>query len=356
MMSSEREIIFEQKNSVGVITLNRPKALNALTHEMCIALDQQLVRWADDDSIALVLIKGAGEKAFCAGGDIVKLYKEGTTGGDYPFQFYRDEYVCDARVKHFSKPYIALVDGIVMGGGVGVSVHGSHRIATERTLFAMPETGIGLFPDVGGSYFLPRCPGKVGFYLGLTGARLKAADCLYAGIATHYVPSEKLQALESEIVNSSISNSQSDHIDTIVSRYTETLEGGSLVAHRQEIDQHFAGDDIQQIIGSLENDTSEWAKRTLDTLLQKSPTSLHVTVRQLTTGAKLDFNACMQMEWAMVNQIIKGVDFYEGTRAVVIDKDQNPKWKPAEVKDVSKQVIDEYFDQENLESLQLMQA
>lgn len=308
-MSSTQEIIFTQQNNVAIVTLNRPRALNALTHEMCLALSAQLGIWAEDDTVSLVMVKAVGEKAFCAGGDIVKLYREGTAGGNYPYEFYRDEYICNARVKHFPKPYIALIDGIVMGGGVGVSVHGSHRIATERTLFAMPESGIGLFPDVGGSYFLPRCPGKLGLYLGLTGARLKAADCLYAGIATHYIPTDKLAALESDLINGDYFAPVNQVIEAVLEKHSETLDQAPLMAQQVEIDQHFAAEYMDGIVDSLSQSETEWAAKTLKILQQKSPTSLKITLRQLREGADLDFDACMQMEWRLVNRIIKGHDF-----------------------------------------------
>ncbi|MGN6514928.1 MAG: enoyl-CoA hydratase/isomerase family protein, partial [Rhizomicrobium sp.] len=187
-MTEDAEVLFERRGALGLITLNRPKALNALTHEMCVSMKQQLDTWAKDDAVKVVAIRGAGDRAFCAGGDIRALYESGKAKTPYALEFYRDEYVLNATIKHYPKPYVALIHGIDMGGGVGVSVNGSHRVAAESMVFAMPETGIGLFPDVGGSYFLPRCPGEIGMFLGLTGMRLKTADSLYAGIATDFVP------------------------------------------------------------------------------------------------------------------------------------------------------------------------
>src|ERR1051326_4913372 len=189
------DVLFEQRGAVGVITLNRPKALNALTQDMCLRMKAQLEDWAKASNIKTVVIRGAGERAFCAGGDIRALYDSGKAGTPYALDFYRDEYRLDAAVKHFPKPYVALLHGIVMGGGVGVSVHGSHRVGNETVSFAMPETGIGLFPDVGGSYFLPRLPGEIGMYVALTGERLNAADSLYAGVLTHIVPASATEEL-----------------------------------------------------------------------------------------------------------------------------------------------------------------
>ncbi len=342
-MSEDQEIIFEQKGQLGVITLNRPKALNALTHEMALALDAKLQDWQGDTSIAAVLIKGAGEKAFCAGGDVVKLYNEGKAGGHYPRHFYHDEYVCNARVKHFTKPYIALIDGIVMGGGVGVSVHGSHRIATERTMFAMPETGIGLFPDVGGTYFLPRCPGEVGMYLGLTGDRLKAADTLYAGVANSFVQSNRLEEFEAALGNVEFSSDPFNDVDQVISIFEGDAGPAILPDFRLMIDRHFSNDTVEEILTNLDQEDEEWAVRTVKTLRQKSPTSLKLTFAQIRKGAKVDFNDCMKLEWRMVNRIVEGVDFYEGVRALLIDKDQKPAWSPAKLENVQDADIDAYF-------------
>ncbi|MCG8490670.1 MAG: enoyl-CoA hydratase/isomerase family protein [Sneathiellales bacterium] len=342
-MSEDQEILFEQKGQLGVITLNRPKALNALTHEMAIALDQKLVDWASDESVQAVLIKGTGEKAFCAGGDIVKLYNEGKAGGDYPFRFYHDEYLCNARVKHFPKPYIAFIDGIVMGGGVGVSVHGSHRIATERTLFAMPESGIGLFPDVGGTYFLPRCPGELGMYLGLTGARLKAADTVYAGVANAYINSANLDGLEQSLSSMQFSADPHGDVDQMIAVFAEDPGVAPIAENRTAIDRHFAHNSVDDILASLEEDGSDWALKNAASLRAKSPTSMKVTCRQIREGADKNFDECMKLEWRMVNRIIKGVDFYEGTRAVVIDKDQSPVWSPASLDEVSEEDVAQYF-------------
>jgi len=201
-MMDDADVLFEMRGAVGLITLNRPSALNALTRDMCLRMSEQLRQWARDEKISLVVVRGAGDRAFCAGGDIKALYESGKAGTRYVTDFYADEYRLNTLIKEYSKPYVALIDGITMGGGVGVSVHGSHRVAGDKTVFAMPETGIGLFPDVGGSYFLPRLPGALGMYLALTGARLKTADALYAGIATHYVPSVRHHALLDGLSNS----------------------------------------------------------------------------------------------------------------------------------------------------------
>jgi len=283
------------------------------------------------------VIQGAGDKAFCAGGDIRKLYDEGRAGGDYPFAFYGDEYRLNAAVHHFPKPYVAVLNGIVMGGGVGVSAHGSHRIVSDNVMFAMPETGIGLFPDVGGSYFLPRCSGAIGMYLGLTGARLKAADMLYAGLAEAYVPAARLRDFVAAL------SSDGGDIDAAVAAYAADAGTAPLAAHRDAIDRHFDHSSVEAIVESLHSDPSEWAAKTAEIIAGKSPTSLKVTFRQLREGATKDFDDCMRMEWRMVNRIIAGHDFYEGTRAVVIDKDQAPQWDPDRLEDVTDGDVDAYF-------------
>lgn len=335
-MSDENEILFERRGAVGLITLNRPKALNALTHAMCLEMKTQLNVWAVDASVKSVVVRGAGERAFCAGGDIRALYESGKAGTPYALEFYRDEYILDAAIKHFPKPYIALIHGIVMGGGVGVSVHGSHRVAGEAAMFAMPETGIGLFPDVGGSYFLPRCPGQIGMYLALTGARLKTADTLYAGVATHFVGAAKWEALVAQLAEGAAP-------DDVLTALGETLPGDFLSEHRAAIDRVFGGQSVEEILAALDAEHTDWASDTAATIRTKSPTSLKITFRQIRDGAKLGFDDCMRMEFRMVNRIIAGHDFYEGVRATILDKDGAPRWKPAALSDVSEADVHAYF-------------
>jgi enoyl-CoA hydratase len=333
---SEAEVLFERRGAVGLITLNRPKALNALTHDMCLQMKVQLDAWKDDAAVSIVVIQGSGDRAFCAGGDIRSLYESGKAGTPYALDFYRDEYIVDAAIKHYPKPYVALIHGIVMGGGVGVSVHGSARIASETTTFAMPETGIGLFPDVGGSFFLPRCPGELGMYLALTGARLKTADCLYAGVATHFVPSAQWDALVGSLANG---KAASDAIAAVAQKTDEA----PLAARHADIDRIFAGPSVEAILSALDSAGSEWAADTAKTIRAKSPIATKLAFRQIREGKKLDFDDCMRMEFRMVNRVVAGKDFYEGVRATIIDKDQAPKWQPARLEDVSDKDIDAYF-------------
>jgi enoyl-CoA hydratase len=333
---SEPEVLFNVSGRAGVITLNRPKALNAVTLNMVREMQPQLERWAEDDRIHHVIIKAAGEKAFSAGGDIRALYDWGRAGDERFLTFYREEYILNTLIKRFPKPYIALIDGIDMGGGVGVSIHGSHRVMSEKVVFAMPETGIGLFPDVGGTYFLPRCPGEMGMYMALTGARLRAADALYAGLATHHVPSGRLVALEEALVSS-------EDIEEALKGFSADPGPSKLAGIRENVDHHFSASGVEAILASLDKDGSEWAKDQADIIRAKSPTSQKIAYRQIRDGAGARFEACMQIEWRMVNRIFSSHDFYEGIRAVVIDKDNAPAWQPATLDAVTNAQVENYF-------------
>jgi enoyl-CoA hydratase len=335
-MSEEPEVLFSRDGVAGIVTLNRLKALNALTLGMVRAIHPQLKAWAADDGVKVVVIEGAGEKAFCAGGDIRALHDWGKAGDRSVIDFYREEYRLNVYIKNYPKPYVALMDGIDMGGGVGVSVNGSHRVATERLTFAMPETGIGLFPDVGGTYFLPRCPGEIGLFLALTGKRLKAADAIHAGIADVFVPAEKLGALKAKLAGG-------EEADIALKAFAADAGAPSLAAARVDIDEHFSKGSVPGIVASLKADGGEWASEVLATLAAKSPTSLLVTYRQVREGAKLSFGDCMKLEFRLTNRFMRGHDFYEGVRAIIIDKDQKPRWKPAVLEEVAQADIDAYF-------------
>ena len=319
-MSDSDAILFDTRGALGVITLNRPKALNALTRAMCLALHAQLDRWAGDDGIDAVLIEGAGDKALCAGGDVVMLHDSGKAGGDDWRWFFHDEYRMNSAIHHFPKPYIALQDGITMGGGVGVSVHGDFRVATERVLFAMPETGLGLIPDVGGGYFLPRLPGQTGMYLALTGYRARAADCLYLGVATHHVPSAALADLTAALAGQRLADAAA--VVALIDRFGEDPGPAPLA-----------------------DDGSEWARKTHALLATKSPISMKVTFEQLRRGATLAFDENMVMEYRIVNRILThDHDFYEGVRAILLDKDNKPVWNPARLEDVAPSDVAAHFE------------
>ena len=315
------EVLFEKRGAMGLITLNRPEALNALTLNMVRLMKPVLADWAEDAAIENVVIEGAGEKGFCAGGDIRALHDWGKAGAPEATGFYREEYQLNRQIKTYPKPYIALIDGITMGGGVGVSVHGSHRVATEKTMFAMPETGIGLLPDVGGTYFLPRLAGETGVWLVLTGARLKGADSFAAGVATHYAPSENIEALKEAL-------SAGGDVDAVLAAYHQAPEGASLPAQQADIDRLFAGGSVAGIVAALEADGSDWAQAQAATIASKSPTSAAVALKQMRDGIKADFDDCMRMEMRAVTRIMALPDFYEGVRATIIEKTGAPNWAP----------------------------
>lgn len=330
----EPEILLERRGALGVITLNRPKALNALTLTMIEEMDRVLHAWADDDSIAAVAIQGAGEKSYCAGGDVRAVWQAGKDGDSLTRDFFWEEYSLNHDLHHFSKPIVALIDGITMGGGVGVSIHCSHRVAGSRTLFAMPETAIGFFPDVGGSYFLPRFPGKTGLYLAMTGDRLKAADCCLVGVANHHVGERD----KSEVLEALASADLSGHADSKVTEVLNALEvepdRPPLAENSAAIDRIFAAPSVGEILEGLEKEGTPWAAATLETLRKRSPFSVVLAFELIHRGAELSFDDCMTMEFRVSQALMAGGDFYEGIRAVLVEKDHAPKWDPASIEQV----------------------
>ncbi len=349
-MSDTDQVLFEMRGGIGLITLNRPKALNSLTRDMCNAVTSQLEAWQDDPRVRAVVVTGAGEKAFCAGGDVVMVansIKDGTQDGH---DFFHDEYLMNIAIKEYPKPYISLVDGIVMGGGVGISVHGDFWVASDKTLFAMPETGIGLFPDVGGGWFLPRLPGEIGMYLALTGARIKAADLYAVGIASHFVTSDKTEALIDALAAADIHCE--DCVKTVLDKFHNDPGSAPLALHMEQIDEHFSGFSVEDILMGLETDSDEWCQKQYATIMRMSPMSLKVTFEQLRRGGVLDsFRENMKMELRIGAEIAKGNDFVEGIRALLIDKDNSPKWNPATLTDISERDIADHF--ENIGSKEL---
>lgn len=340
---SDAEVLFEKRGNIGLITLNRPKALNSLTHGMCVAIHKALDDWATDDAVQAVVVVGAGEKAFCAGGDVVKVTQSYKAGNTEWRDFFHDEYLMNIAIHEFPKPYISLVDGIAMGGGVGVSIPGDFWVATEKTLFAMPETGLGLFPDVGGGWFLPRLPGETGMFLALTGARLKAPDLYAQGIATHHIPSDKMEDVIAALAAAHIS-SNDDAAAVLDGFHTDPGEP-TLKPHYGTIDGAFAGVRIDEILHALELDEGEWAQKQFKILCSKSPTSLKLTHAQLRRGKVLDsFRDNMRMEFRMVCRVMEGKDFYEGVRAILIDKDNAPVWEPNSLERVERDEVEHYFE------------
>jgi enoyl-CoA hydratase len=334
------DIEFEQRGAAGVVILNRQQALNAVTHDMVRALRATLEDWAQDEAITRVVVTAAPGRAFSAGGDIRALTDLGKAGKhDEALAFWRDEYPLNACIKSYRKPYVALIDGIVMGGGVGISVHGSHRVAGDKYGFAMPEVGIGFFPDVGATYFLPRMPGERGIYCALTGERFNAADALTAGVATHRVPSARFPALLEGLYGTT-------PVDAVLGAFSEPAGVGLIAARRAPIDRLFAADTVEDILRNLDAETgehAEWARATAATIRTKSPLSLKLALAQVRRGKTLDFATCMETEFRIVSRVIRGHDFYEGVRAVIIDKDNKPRWQPASLAEVSEAEVERHF-------------
>jgi enoyl-CoA hydratase len=338
-MLSDPEILFARCGAAGIVTLNRPSALNAVTLGMVRALAAQLDDWAHDGAVTRVLVTAAGGRAFSAGGDLRAVYDLGRAGRqDEALDFWRAEYPLNAMIKTYRKPYVALIDGIVMGGGVGISVHGSHRVAGDRLLFAMPEVGIGFFPDVGATWFLPRMPGECGTYCALTGERLDAADALGAGIATHRVSSSRWGDLIDALCGTT-------PVDAVLGAFAEPAGEGRLMARRAEIDRMFAGASVEGILAALEGAAakSEWCSATAAAMRTKSPTSLKIALAQMRWGKTLSFEACMRTEFRIVSRVVYGHDFYEGVRAVIIDKDNAPRWQPPDLAGVEDGEVARHF-------------
>ncbi|KAM7153145.1 3-hydroxyisobutyryl-CoA hydrolase, mitochondrial isoform 1-T1 [Macrochelys suwanniensis] len=343
---SAAEVLLEKRGCAGVITMNRPKALNALNLSMIRQIYPQLKTWERDPETFLIIIKGTGGKAFCAGGDIRAITDAGKVGDRLAQDFFREEYILNNAVGTCQKPYVALIDGITMGGGVGLSVHGHFRVATEKTLFAMPETAIGLFPDVGGGYFLPRLSGKIGYYLALTGFRLKGRDLQKAGIATHFVESEKLPALEEDLM--ALKSPSKENVADVLNSYhmkckIDQEKQFVLDEHMDKINSLFSANSMEKIIQNLKQDGSPFALKQLETINKMSPTSLKMTLRQLREGASMTLQDVLTMEYRLSQACMSGHDFYEGVRAVLIDKDQVPKWKPATLEEVTDEFVDSCF-------------
>ena len=345
-MESLEEIIFTELDGIdgklGLITLNRPQALNALNHLMFKALNQQLAHWEDNKNIKAVIIRAAG-RAFCAGGDMRVAYQLGIKKDPLLKNYFADEYRMNSRVYHFSKPYIALLDGITMGGGAGISIYGSHRIATNNLVFAMPETGIGFFPDVGAAYFLSRLPYRMGFYLGLTGASIAAVDCLALGLVDHIVAKENFNEIILKLQNTSLTQHSDAAVTEVIRLYSQLAQKSDLLHHQVEIETCFSKETVEDILETLERYPSAWCEQVFNTLALKSPTSLKVTLRQLQLGEKLTFDKVMEMEYRLMCRFIEGHDLFEGIRAQLIDKDKKPNWQPQRVVDVDDSEVASYF-------------
>lgn len=336
------DVLIRNDEKVGHISLNRPKAIHALNLEMCHAMSAALTEWAADDAIKAVLLDHAEGRGFCAGGDIAMLRASALgDGGESGRRFFHDEYQLNHQMFTYGKPIVAFMDGITMGGGVGISQPAKYRVATENTRFAMPETGIGLFPDVGGGWYLSRLGGRIGQFLALTGARLDGAECLWVGLATHYLPHDKLAEAKARIAE------HPDRIAGILAELSVTPPKPRIEANADRIARHFASDTYEEILASLEAAASagdEWAAKERDTLGTKSPQTCKVALRQLAESAKLcDFAENMRMEYRIASRVLTRPDFAEGVRAVIIDKTNDPKWNPATPEEVSEALLDSIF-------------
>ena len=350
---NDGEILLGREGGLATLTINRPQALNALTLDNYRRFAPALSGWAEDPSVHAVLVRGAGGRAFGAGGDVRAVYEAGRgISGDRDLiaVFFREEYELIRQIHRFPKPYIAIIDGITMGGGAGISVNGAYRVATERTLFAMPETAIGLFPDVGATRFLNRCPGQIGRYLGLTGARLRAADAYYCGFATHVVAQERVEVLIAALAGTAWArDGRSEQVAALLAGFAIDPGPPPLAALRPAIDRCFAGRSVEAILDQLAAEAAAggadagWAAETRAGLLTKSPTSLKVTLRQLTVGQDYRVEPALELEYRLTQHFMAAHDFYEGVRAMLIDKDQSPRWRPPTLADIGDEMIEAYF-------------
>jgi enoyl-CoA hydratase len=332
------DVLIETEGRVGRIRLNRPKALHALTEPMCAAMRAALLAWRGDPEIELVLIDHADGRGFCAGGDVRAVAESAKGDGAAARSFFFTEYQLNHLLFSYAKPVVAMLDGVVMGGGVGIGLPARYRIATERTLFAMPEATIGLFPDVGGGWYLSRLPGRLGQYLALTAARLNGAECLAVGIATHYLPAEALEEVKARIA------AAPREVDAILERAAVAPPPAPILARRADIDRLFASDRLEDILAALADDPEEWAQATLAGLRLKSPQACKVALRLLHESALgNDFAEQMRVEYAIAAHVSMRHDFIEGVRALLIDKDNAPRWNPAEPEGVTEHMLDTIF-------------
>lgn len=345
------EVLIEQRDGLGLITLNRPKAINALNHPMALAILAALRRWADDDGVRAVVVTGAGERGLCAGGDIVAIYNDAkftARGADSASaRFWRDEYALNAYIGRYPKPYVVMMDGIVMGGGVGLSGHGSHRIVTERSKVGMPETGIGFVPDVGGTYLLSRTPGEIGTHVALTTARMSAGDAIAAGFADYYVPSEELPALLDAL--------RTAEPEIAIAKFARPAPPSELLAQRDWIDSCYSADTVEEIVARLRAHPAPAAGRAAADVLSKSPVALKVTLRSLRNArAATDLETALNEEYRVSVASLASHDLVEGIRAQVVDKDRNPRWQPATLADVPAARVDAYFAELGTDELNLV--
>ncbi|MDB5449728.1 MAG: enoyl-CoA hydratase/isomerase family protein [Phenylobacterium sp.] len=338
MSDAEPEVLTRVEGRVGRLTLNRPTALHALTTNMCRLMIEALTAWRDDPAVELVLLDHSGERGFCAGGDIRMLAESGAGDGRAAREFFFTEYRLNHLLFHYPKTTVAIMDGVTMGGGVGLSRPCRFRVATERTTFAMPETGIGLFPDVGGGWYLPRMPDHIGLWLALTGARIKAADCELVGVATDCVESADVEDLKAWIVK------DPPAVETLLTEFEADAGRPTLAAHQDEIARLFGGESVEAIVSALKATDSDWAREQLAILSTKSPQTMKVAFRQLRLGFEArNFAENMEMEYRIGARVVQRHDFLEGVRAVIVEKDNAPRWDPATLEGVTEEMLDTIF-------------
>src|SRR6266436_2016582 len=326
--ATEPDLIARREGAVGVIRLNRPRAINAVTLEMFRDVDKALDAFEADPDVGVILLEGAGERGLCAGGDIRALYEDSKVKGDLGKILWREEYILNARIAKFPKPYVAFMDGIVMGGGVGLSAHSAHRVVTEKTKLAMPEVGLGFFPDVGGTWLLVRSPGEIGTYFGLTGQTMNGPDAIHARFADAVVPSGTLAALREALTKVRPGTTSSD-VKTLIDGFATGAASGPVAANQPKIDAWFAHDQMEDIVAALQRDGSELAQSTLKTLFEKSPRGMVVTLKLLRLARNSSsLEECLMREYRAALEVFRSDDFREGIRAAVIDKDRNPRWAP----------------------------
>jgi enoyl-CoA hydratase len=339
----EGDLIVRREGAAGVIRLNRPKAINAMTLEMSIGIDAALDAFEADPAVAVVVLEGAGERGLCAGGDIRGLYESSKAGGDLGKTFWRQEYVMNARIAKFPKPYVAFMDGLVMGGGVGLSAHARHRVVTEKTKLAMPEVGLGFFPDVGGTWLLSHSPGEIGTYFGLTGTTMNGPDAIHARFADAVVPSVKWAGLR-EALTKVHPGTTSAEVKSLIDGFATGETAGPVAAMQSDIDGWFAHDRMEDIFATLRSDGSELALATLKTLNEKSPRGMVVTLKLLRLArTSRTLEECLVREYRAALEVFASDDFREGVRAAVIDKDRNPTWSPPTIEDVTPDMVAPYF-------------
>lgn len=341
------DIIFSEQAHLGVITLNRMSAFNALNFNMIDTLKDQLQKWAIMPHIHAVVVQSVPGKAFCAGGDVRWLYEMGLQRQSQQMQFFWREYNLNYLIHSYPKPYIALMDGLTMGGGVGISLHGSHSVASEHFVFAMPETTIGFFPDIGSSYLLTRCPGNWGKYLGLTGHRLNAGEAKALNLVKYTIPSHAFSDTLSSLSMLDLSSDADKKIERCLQQFEVSDPAENITKFHHFVNDCFSSDDMILTMEQLQLGKDSWHQETYDTLLQKAPLSLHVTLKQLATVKKQNMETCLKLDYCLTGHFTQDHDLYEGIRALLIDKDKNPQWQPSDLFKVDAAQVDAYFVAEN---------